>query len=71
MGAGTLVGLVVKYLLDKRWIFYDPPRGRNGIYTLEAVVRLRKKKTPVDLLGELEDRWSPTVAAAEYVPYEG
>lgn len=23
VGAGTLVGLVVKYVLDKRWIFYD------------------------------------------------
>ena len=23
VGAGTLVGLVVKYILDKRWIFYD------------------------------------------------
>ncbi len=65
------VAEVVLSEVGKRWIFKDPPRGRNGIYTLEAVVRLRKKKTPVDLLGELEDRWSPTVAAAEYVPYEG
>jgi hypothetical protein len=65
------VAEVVLSEVGKRWIFRDPPRGRNGVYTLEAVVRLRKKKTPVDLLGELEDRWSPTVAAAEYVPYEG
>ena len=65
------VAEVVLSEVGKRWIFRDPPRGRNGIYTLEAVVRLRKKKTPVDLLGELEDRWSPTVAAAEYIPYEG
>jgi putative flippase GtrA len=27
LGAGTLVGLVVKYLLDKRWIFYDSAVG--------------------------------------------
>lgn len=27
MGAGTLVGLVIKYLLDKRWIFYDVSTG--------------------------------------------
>ena len=27
VGAGTLVGLVVKYLLDKRWIFYDDATG--------------------------------------------
>ena len=65
------VAEVVLSEVGKQWIFHDPPRGRNGVYTLEAVVRLRKKKTPVDLLGELEDRWSPTVAAAEYVPYEG
>jgi hypothetical protein len=65
------VAEVVLSEVGKSWRFRDPPRGRNGVYTLEAVVRLRKKKTPVDLLGELEDRWSPTVAAAEYVPYEG
>ena len=27
MGAGTLAGLVVKYILDKRWIFYDLATG--------------------------------------------
>lgn len=53
----------------KEWRFRSPPRGRNGIWTLEAAVRLKKKSSPVDLLGELEDRWSPTVTAAEYVPY--
>lgn len=30
MGAGTLVGLVVKYLLDKRWIFYDRTSGAKA-----------------------------------------
>ena len=64
------VAEVVLSEVGKRWIFKEPPRGRNGVYTLEAVVRLRKKKTPVDLLGQLEDRWSPTVAAAEYVPFQ-
>ncbi len=69
-GAARQVAEVVLSEVAKRWIFRDPPRGRNGVYTLEAVVRLRKKKSPVDLLGELEDRWSPTVAAAEFVPYQ-
>jgi putative flippase GtrA len=23
VGAGTLVGLVIKYILDKRWVFFD------------------------------------------------
>lgn len=27
VGVGTLVGLVVKYVLDKRWIFYDRASG--------------------------------------------
>lgn len=27
VAAGTLVGLVVKYVLDKRWIFYDRREG--------------------------------------------
>lgn len=30
VGAGTLVGLVVKYILDKRWIFYDLATGANA-----------------------------------------
>ena len=27
VGTGTLVGLVLKYMLDKRWIFYDLDTG--------------------------------------------
>ena len=27
VGAGTIVGLVIKYALDKRWIFYDLDTG--------------------------------------------
>ncbi len=27
IAAGTIVGLVIKYLLDKRWIFYDIEKG--------------------------------------------
>lgn len=42
--AGTLVGLVVKYLLDKRWIFYDRTTGARAqgaqfaLYSLMGVV---------------------------------
>lgn len=41
--AGTGIGLVVKYILDKRWIFADPSRGiaahaqRFSLYTLMGV----------------------------------
>jgi len=42
--AGTAVGLVVKYLLDKRWIFHDTARGlaahgrRFTLYTTMGLV---------------------------------
>ena len=40
LAVGTLAGLVAKYLLDKRWIFFDASRGpaaharRFSLYTL-------------------------------------
>ena len=42
IGAGTMVGLVLKYILDKRWIFCDMSRG--------AVVH-RKKLTLYSAMG--------------------
>lgn len=44
VAVGTLVGLVVKYLLDKRWIFFDRETGMRAhgqkftLYTLMGVV---------------------------------
>jgi putative flippase GtrA len=44
IAAGTLTGLVVKYLLDKRWIFYDRETGvaaqskQFGLYTAMGLV---------------------------------
>lgn len=44
IGAGTLVGLVVKYALDKRWIFHDRGTGVRhygrtfALYTVMGVV---------------------------------
>lgn len=44
LGAGTLAGLVVKYLLDKRWIFYAATRTaaedgkRFGLYTAMGLI---------------------------------
>lgn len=43
LGAGTLAGLVVKYILDKRWIFYDVTAGaaaqgkQFGLYSLMGI----------------------------------
>ena len=42
--AGTLVGLVIKYVLDKRWIFYDLDTGvkahsqKLSLYTAMGVI---------------------------------
>ena len=40
------------------------------VITLVVLVSFAKKHTPVALLGELEDRWSPAVLAAEYIPVQ-
>lgn len=43
LGAGTVVGLVVKYVLDKRWIFFDHTSGlrvHGGKFTLYTVTGL-------------------------------
>jgi hypothetical protein len=41
----------------------------EGITTLEYLVRMKKKTTPVDLVGALDERWSAQVEAAEYIPF--
>jgi putative flippase GtrA len=44
VAAGTLVGLVVKYVLDKRWIFFDQSTGvkahsrKFALYTAMGLV---------------------------------
>lgn len=44
VGAGTLIGLVVKYVLDKRWIFGDTSTGAKahgkkfGLYTAMGLI---------------------------------
>ena len=44
VGAGTIVGLVIKYVLDKRWIFYDVETGvkshsrKFSLYTAMGLV---------------------------------
>jgi hypothetical protein len=44
------------------------PRAGN-LYTLEYVIRLKKKGNPADLVGALDERWSSHLHAAEYVPF--
>ena len=44
VGTGTIVGLIIKYLLDKRWIFYDQGTGlkdhgqKFSLYTAMGLV---------------------------------
>ena len=44
MAAGTLAGLITKYVLDRRWIFHDRPTSLRGhavelpLYTLTGVL---------------------------------
>lgn len=44
VGAGTIVGLVIKYILDKRWIFMDTDTGaaahgkKFGLYTAMGLI---------------------------------
>lgn len=44
IGAGTIIGLVIKYLVDKRWIFYDVATGvkshsrKFSLYTAMGIV---------------------------------
>lgn len=43
VGAGTIVGLVLKYILDKRWIFHDTGTGfraQGRKFTLYTVMGL-------------------------------
>jgi len=43
VAAGTIAGLIVKYILDKRWIFYDEETGykshgkKLSLYTMMGV----------------------------------
>lgn len=55
--------------IAKDWKFVEPTEGRHGVMMLPALIRFKKKGSPVDLLGDLDEYWSSHVAAAEYVPF--
>ena len=39
------------------------------LWTLEYLVRLKRRATPAELVGALDERWSVQVDAAEYLPF--
>lgn len=53
----------------KQWRVLDVEPGPDGTELFKVLVRLKKKADPIELLGELEDRWGRHIAAAEYVPF--
>ena len=54
--------------LTSEWRLLETvPHGRKATKTLMAVVKLNKKIDPAEVLGELDERWAPHIAAAEFV----
>jgi hypothetical protein len=54
--------------LAAEWRIGDPVYDNDGPPMIQAVVRLRDKVKPADLVAELEARWSEHISAAEFVP---
>jgi hypothetical protein len=55
--------------MARDWRLVRMAKRDEGITTLEFLVRMKKKTTPVDLVGALDERWSAQVEAAEYIPF--
>jgi hypothetical protein len=54
--------------LAKDWRLVRITPREDGLSTLEYLVRMKKKTTPMDLVGAVDERWSAQVRAAEYFP---
>ena len=54
--------------LAKDWRLVRVAPREHGLSTLEYLVRMKKKTTPMDLVGAVDERWSAQVRAAEYFP---
>ncbi len=52
----------------KEWQVVDNLRRRRGITTFAVLLQLDKKGDPLELLSELDERWSAAISAAEYIP---
>lgn len=50
------------------WRISEPVHDGKGPASLHAVVRLREKVEPAQLVAELEARWSEHISAAQFVP---
>jgi hypothetical protein len=68
VGAGKRAIESVVGRLASEWRITDPVRDGKGPPRLQALVRLREKVEPAELVAELEARWSEHITAAEFVP---
>jgi hypothetical protein len=50
------------------WRVGEPERAAGGLASFLVALDLRDKADPVDVLGELDERWPEQIAAAEYLP---
>lgn len=53
----------------KQWKVSESTVTEGGMHRFEVLLRLSGSADPVDILGELEERWAGQIAAAEYVPF--
>lgn len=51
------------------WRVGDARRAPGGLGSFVVAVDLTSKASPVDVLGDLEERWPEQIAAAEYLPF--
>jgi hypothetical protein len=51
------------------WRITRPVPTGTGTVRFEVVLRLASKTDPIELLGELEERWAAHIQAAEYIPF--
>jgi hypothetical protein len=53
----------------KEWRVTEPVQDGSGHFRFEVLLRFRKNGDPVEVMAELEERCSRSIAAAEYIPF--
>jgi hypothetical protein len=55
--------------IAKEFRITEPKPSAGGLTSFAVIMELAKNGDPVDLLAELEERWTTQIAAAEYTPF--
>lgn len=66
--ARTAVELTLTGMADE-WRTTAPIATAAGMQRFEVLLRLGRGTDPIDLVAELEERWTAQIAAAEYTPF--